>query len=424
MRSELPVSFALVAAAMFCDAAPTAVAVSIDSIVHPVTVQIIDNAIRQAEREGASFVLVRLNTPGGLLEATRHVTEKLVASPVPVVTFVTPSGGRAASAGFFILQAGDVAAMAAGTNAGAASPVLIGQQMDPVMRSKVENDASAALRSIVNKRGRNAELAEKAVREAKSFTEGEALSSKLIDIVARDENDLFAQLNGREITRFDGRKQRLDTRGLRVLDYDLRLRERLISAIADPNIAFLLMILGLLGIYTEFTNPGLIAPGVIGGIAFVLALSALSVLPVHWTGVALLVLALALFILEAKFTSHGVLGIGGAVAMVLGATLLVEGPPELRIRVSTALAISVPFAAVTIFLATIAFRARENKVITGREGLLDAVGVARTPLAPGGKIFVQGEYWDAVATRPVEVGARVRVTGIDGLRLTVEPISS
>jgi membrane-bound serine protease (ClpP class) len=424
MCRRLAVSFSLAAAATFCNAAPTAVAVSVDSIVHPITVQIIDNAIRQAERDRASFVLIRLNTPGGLLDATRHITEKLIASPMPVITFVTPSGGRAASAGFFILEAGDVAAMSAGTNAGAASPVLLGQQMDPVMRSKVENDASAALRSIVSKRGRNAELAEKAVREAKSFTETEALNSKLIDVVARDESDLFAQLNGREITRFDGRKQRLDTTGVRVVDYELRLRERIISAIADPNIAFLLMILGLLGIYTEFTNPGLIAPGVIGGIAVVLALSAFSVLPVHWTGVALLILAIALFVLEAKFTSHGILGIGGAVAMVLGAMLLVEGPPELRIRLAVALAVSGPFAAVTVFLATIAFRARENKVMTGREGLIDAVGIARTPLAPGGKVFVQGEYWDAVATRPVEAGARVRVTGIDGLRLTVEPITS
>ncbi|HET8549681.1 MAG TPA: nodulation protein NfeD [Bryobacteraceae bacterium] len=424
MRSRIAVSFAAVFAAAVCHAAPAVIAVSVDSIVHPVTVQIIENAMRQADRERAGFMLIRLNTPGGLMDATRRITAKLIASPVPVVTFVTPSGGRAASAGFFILEAGDIAAMAAGTNAGAASPVLLGQQMDPVMRTKVENDASAALRTVVMKRGRNAELAEKAVREAKSFTETEALTARLIDIVARDENDLLAQLNGREVTRFDGRRQRLETQGARVIDYELRLRERIISAIADPNIAFLLLILGLLGIYTEFTNPGLIAPGVIGGIAFVLALSALSVLPVHWTGVVLLVLALALFILEAKFTSHGILGIGGAVAMVLGATLLVEGPPEVRIRLSIALAVSVPFAAVTVFLATIAFRARENKVITGREGLIDAIGVARTALAPGGKIFVQGEYWDAVATRPVEAGARVRVTGIDGLRLRVEPLNT
>jgi membrane-bound serine protease (ClpP class) len=424
MRSAVVRCLALVVAALSCEAAPTAVAVSIDNIVHPITVQILDHAIRQAERDGANFLLIRLNTPGGLMEATRQITAKLVASRVPVITFVTPSGGRAASAGFFILEAGDVAAMAAGTNTGAASPVLLGQQMDPVMRNKIENDASASLRTIVSKRGRNAELAEKAVREAKSFTESEALAAKLIDIVARDESDLLAQLDGREITRFDGRKERLSTRGVQIVEYDLRLRERIISAISDPNIAFLLMILGLLGIYAEFTNPGLIAPGVIGGIAFVLALSALSVLPVQWTGVALLVLALALFLLEAKFTSHGILGLGGAIAMVLGAMLLVEGPPEVRIRLGVALAVSLPFAAITIFLATIALRARENKVLTGREALIDAIGVARTALSPAGKIFIQGEYWDAVATRPVEAGARVRVTAIDGLRLTVDPINS
>ena len=423
MRSGFLISLALISAAA-CDAAPNAVAVSVDSIVHPITLQILDHALRQAERDRASLLLVRLNTPGGLMEATRQITQKLIASPIPVVTFVTPSGARAASAGFFLLEAGDVAAMAPGTNTGAASPVLLGQEMDPVMRNKVESDASAFLRSIVTKRGRNAELAEKAVREAKSFTEAEALRDKLIDIVARDENDLLRQLHGREIARFDGRRQRLETQNLRVVEYELRLRERIVSAISDPNVAFLLMILGLLGIYVEFSNPGLIAPGVIGAIAFVLALSALSVLPVQWTGVALLALALALFILEAKFTSHGILGIGGAIAMVLGAMLLVEGPPEVRIRLAVALAVSLPFAAITVFLATIAFRARENKVLTGREALLDAIGVARTPLAPGGKIFVQGEYWDAVATRPVEAGTRVRVTGIDGLRLTVEPVNS
>jgi membrane-bound serine protease (ClpP class) len=424
VRSGYLLNATLVLTAMACDAAPVAVAVSIDNIVHPITVQILDHALKQAEQERAAFLLVRLNTPGGLMEATRQITQRLISSPVPVVTFVTPNGARAASAGFFVLEAGDVAAMATGTNTGAASPVLLGQPMDPVMRSKVENDAAAFLRSIVSKRGRNAEIAEKAVREAKSFTEGEALKEKLIDIVARDEADLLRQLHGRDITRFDGRRQRLETQGLRVVDYDLRLRERIISAISDPNLAFLLMILGLLGIYTEFTNPGLIAPGVIGAIAFVLALSALSVLPVQWTGVALLVLALALFILEAKFTSGGVLGVGGAIAMVLGAMLLIEGPPEVRIRFAVAAAVSLPFAAITVFLATIALRARENKVITGREALIDAVGVARTPLSPAGKIFVQGEYWDAIATRPVEAGARVRVTGIDGLRLTVEPVNS
>jgi len=317
-----------------------------------------------------------------------------------------------------------VAAMSDGTNTGAASPVALGQPLDPVMRRKIENDTSAGLRSLVSKRGRNVELAEKTVSEAKSFTDKEALDAKLIDLVARDQADLLNRLDGREITRFDGRKQVLNTRGARVVEYQPTLREKLFIALSDPNIAFLLLILGLLCIYVEFTNPGLIAPGVVGAIAFVLGLSAISVLPLDWTGVALLVIAIALFILEAKFTSHGILGIGGAIAMVLGAVLLVEGPPEARIRLSTALAVSLPFAAITIFLATLAVRARANKVVTGREAMIGAIGEARTRLDPSGKVFIQGEYWNAISTLPVEAGAQVRVVSSEGFTLRVEPIHS
>ena len=413
--------FALAAASSVCQASSKVVAVTVDHVVHPITVEIVGHAIDQAQKEQAAFVLVRLNTPGGMLDATRQIIEKLITSPIPVITFVTPSGGRAASAGFFLLEAGDIAVMADGTNTGAASPVLLGREMDPVMRKKVESDASAALRTIVAKHGRNVELAEKTITEAKSFTETEALQARLIDLTARDQNDLLSKLNGREITTFSGRKIRLDTAGATVAEYNPLLREEVISAISDPNIAFLLLVLGVLGLYVEFSHPGLVLPGVTGGIALVLALSALSVLPVHWTGVALLILAAALFVLEAKFTSHGILGIGGTVAMVLGALLLVEGPAEMRIRLGTALGVSIPFALITIFLATIAFRARENKVVTGREALIDAIAVARTPLTPEGKIFVHGEYWDAISSQPLPAGARVRVVAVDGFRLKVEP---
>ena len=261
------------------------------------------------------------------MEASRQIVQKIVASPVPVVTYVGPSGARAASAGFFVLEAGDVAAMAPGTNTGAASPVLLGQQMDPVMRKKVENDASAWLRSVTAKRGRNSDLAEKTITDAKAFTEKEALDQHLIELIASSEQDLFKQLDGREITRWDGTKQTLRVAGAVVTEAQLTIRERIMSAIADPNLGFILLILGALGIYVEFASPGLIFPGVLGGILLLLGLSALSVLPINWTGAALLFLSLALFVLEAKFTSHGILGIGGAVAMVLGALLLVDGPP-------------------------------------------------------------------------------------------------
>ncbi len=398
------------------------VAVDVDGVVHPITVEIVGHALAQAQRENAEVLLIRLNTPGGLFEATRQIVEKILASPVPVVTFVTPSGGRAASAGFFLLQAGDVAAMAAGTRAGAASPVLLGGEMDKVMREKVQSDAAAFMRSIVSKRGRNAPLAEKAVLEARSFTDREALDNKLIDLLVRDEAELLARLNGREVTRFDGRKVRLTLEQPAVLTYERSLREEILAAIADPNIALALLVLGALGVYIEFSSPGLIAPGVIGGILVLLGLSALSVLPINWVGVALLVLALILFVLEAKLASHGILGAGGAVSMVLGALLLIESPlPEMRIKLPVAVGLALPFALITSFLVTLVVRARVQKVTTGTAGLIDEVGVAYTSLSPSGKVFVHGELWNAVSSEPVEAGKPVKVVDVRGLTLHVVP---
>jgi membrane-bound serine protease (ClpP class) len=409
-------------AGQIASGAPVVLAVDIDSVVHPVTVDIVSHALDRAKTENAAAVLIRLNTPGGLMDATRETIEKIVASPVPVVTFVTPSGGRAASAGFFLLLAGDIAAMAPGTNTGAASPVVLGRELDPTMRKKVESDAAASLRSLAEKRGRNAALAEKAVLEAKSFTEREALENKLIDLVAKDDAALLATLDGREITRFDGHKQALKLSGATVENYQLNRRERLVKSISDPNIALVLLVLGALGVYIEFSSPGLILPGVAGGILVLLGLSALSVLPINWIGVALLVLSVALFVLEAKLASHGILGAGGAVAMVLGAVLLVDSPlPEMRVHLSTAIALALPFTLITVFLLTLILRARANKVVTGTAGMVGELGVAHTPLAPSGKVFVHGEFWDAESTRPLEAGARVRVVAVEGLILKVEP---
>jgi membrane-bound serine protease (ClpP class) len=407
-----------------CLAAPKVIAVDIDGVVHPITAEIVGRAIEQAKLEGAQILLIRLNTPGGLADATRQIIEKMVASPVPVVTFVTPSGGRAASAGFFILEAGDVAAMAAGTNTGAATPVLLGQEMDPVMRQKVQNDAAASVRSMATKRGRNSALAEKAVLESKSFTDKEALDNKLIDLIATDEADLYRKLDGREAVRLDGRKQVLRLEGVTVVNYEKTWREKIVSAIADPNLALVLLVLGALGIYVEFSSPGLIVPGVAGAILVLLGLSALSVLPINWVGAALLLLAIALFVLEAKFASHGILAVGGTAAMILGALLLVSSPlPEMRIHLSTAVGLALPFAIITTILVSLVIRARANKVVTGAAGMLDEIGVARTALAPAGKVFVHGEYWDAVSSAPVEAGAHVRVIEVCGLTLTVEPVS-
>jgi membrane-bound serine protease (ClpP class) len=397
------------------------VAVSVDGVIHPVTVEIISDAVAQAQNEHAEILLIRLSTPGGLLDATREIIQKLNASPVPVVTYVTPSGARAASAGFFLLEAGDVAAMAPGTNTGAASPVLLGQQMEETMRKKVENDAAALLRSMTTQRGRNSQLAETAVRDAKAFTQQEALDNKLIELVANDEQQLFQQLNSREITRWDGHKQVLHMNAVTVSETRLSLRERLMASIADPNIAFILLVLGALGIYVEFSSPGLIFPGVLGAILALLGLSGLSILPINWVGVALLVLAVALFVLEAKFTSHGILGIGATISMVLGAMLLINGPPEMRIHPATAISVALPFALITMFLVSIVVQARRNKVLTGASGMVGEIGVAKTALEPEGKVLVRGEYWDAVASANMPVGSRVRVKAMSGLKLMVEP---
>ena len=420
---------ALAAVAQILAAAPPkAVAVNVDGVVHPITVEIVSGAIEHARAEGAAIIIVRLDTPGGLMDAMRATIEKIAASPIPVVTYVAPSGGRAASAGFFILEAGDVAAMAPGANTGAAHPVAMTGEMDAVMKEKVENDAAAYMRSICVKRGRNSALAETAVRQSKSFTDREALDQHLIDLIAPNDAALLAAIDGRSVTRFDGRTQVLHTAGAVVEDYQETPRQKFISAIADPNIALILLVVGGLAIYVEFSAPGMIAPGVVGAILVLLGLSALSVLPINWLGAALLGLSFVLFALEAKLGAHGTLAVGGAVSMLLGAVMLVDSPlPEMRIHWSTALALTLPFSLITALLISLVVRARRNKAATGEEGMIGETGSAVTDLAPDGKVFVHGEYWNAVAAGPagvaVPAGAPVRVTAIDRLTLTVEPIA-
>jgi membrane-bound serine protease (ClpP class) len=422
VRRNATLALALALIAQAAAASPKVIAVDVDGMVHPITVEIVASAIARARQESASLLIIRLNTPGGLMDAMRNTIQEIISSPVPVVTYVSPSGGRAASAGFFLLESGDVAAMAPGTNTGAAHPVAMGVEMDATMKEKVENDAAAYMRSICTKRGRNSALAETAVRQSKSFTDHEALDQHLIDLDVANEQQLLAALDGRVVTRFDGSSQTLHTAGATVEVYQQSLRQRFIAAIADPNIALVLLVVGALCIYVEFSSPGLIAPGVVGAILVLLGLSAISVLPINWLGAALLLLAFTLFALEAKFTAHGVLGVGGAVAMVLGAVTLIDSPaPEMRIHWSTAIALAVPFSVITMFLLSLVMRARRNKVETGSEGMIGETGSAITELAPEGKVFVHGEYWNAVALHPVAAGTRVRVTAIDKLKLTVEP---
>ncbi|MDQ6664072.1 MAG: nodulation protein NfeD [Acidobacteriota bacterium] len=424
--AAVAIALLLARASTSIPAPPEVVLVEITGVIQPVTTEIIARAFDQAAERHASAVILRLNTPGGLMDAMRQSIEKIVAAPVPVITYVGPSGGRAASAGFFLLEAGDLAAMAPGTNTGAAHPVLMGGQMDPIMKQKVENDAAASLRSLTAKRERNSDLAQKAVLESKSFTEKEALENHLIEIIAPNVADLLASLNNREIVRFNGSKQVLHLAGAKIVPYEETLRQRIFSEIGDPNLAIILLMLGALGVYVEFSAPGLIFPGVIGAILALLGLSALSVLPINWLGASLLILSLVMFVLEAKFASHGILAAGGAVAMVLGALMLVDSPvPELRIHLATALSVALPFAAITAVLVSLVVRARANKVVIGGEAMIGQIGVAMEDLSPEGRLLVRGEYWNAVSTNPVRAGARARVTGIDGadrLRLTVKEL--
>jgi membrane-bound serine protease (ClpP class) len=395
----------------------------IAGIVHPVTVGVIRSAIEKAQNEHADALIIRLSTPGGFLDATREIVEEIFHSPVPVILWTGPSGARAASAGFFLLESGDVAAMAPGTNTGASHPVVEGgSEPDAVMKQKMENDAAALMRTIATQRGRNVGAAEKAVRESVSYTEREALDQHLIDLIAPDPATLLSQLDGREITRFDGHKQVLHFSREPIVAYQPSLRERVLLAIADPNIALLLLVLGALGIYVEFSSPGMVAPGVIGAVFVLLGLTALSVFPIDWLGAALMILALVFFVAEAKFTTHGILTLGGALAMVFGALMLISSDaPEMRIRLSTALGITIPFALITSFLFSIAWRARKNKVTTGVEGMLGQSAIAVDDLNPAGTVMVRGEYWKALAPGHVAASEPVRITGIDGLTLRVEP---
>jgi len=344
---------------------------------------------------------------------------------VPVIVYVTPAGSRAGSAGIFILEAADVAAMAPGTNAGAAHPVTLLGKPDETMMKKIENDAAALMRSVAAKRGRNVELAESAVRESKSFTEQEALDKQLIDYVAPNEQDLFRQMSGKPFRRFDGTSVTLDLTGQPISTYQMTLKERVLSYIMDPNKTLIILMIGALCLYVEFNHPGAVVPGTIGVIFVVLAAFAMHLLPIRYAALAMILVAFLLFAAEAKFVSHGILTSGGIVLLTLGGLLLVDGPiPEMRVRFLTALAVSVPLGLITAFLMTIAVRARRNKIVTGAEGLVGEIGIAQTTLAPAGKVVVHGEFWDAVSAIPIPAGERVVVRQIDGLTLRVDPASA
>jgi membrane-bound serine protease (ClpP class) len=401
--------------------------VTVDDTIQPITAEYISRAIDQAASSHAQAVLIEMNTPGGLISSTREIIDKITKSTVPVIVYVTPTGGHAGSAGIFILESADIAAMAPGTAAGAAHPVtFIGPvqvKPDDEMNRKIENDAAALIRSVATKRGRNFEVAESAVRESKSFTEQEALSQHLIDYVATSQDDLFRQMQGKSFKRFGGQSASLNLEGLPTAAFEMTLKERILDALMDPNLAFLLLAIGALALYIEFNHPGAVIPGTVGVVFILLAAFALNFLPTRFAALGLMLGAFALFAAEAKFASHGVFTVGGIVLLTIGGLLLVDSPiPEMRVHLLTALSVSIPLGLITAFLMTIALKARRNKVVTGAQGLLGETGVAQTPLAPHGKVFIHGELWDAVASTALPVGELVVVRRIDGLILEVDPL--
>jgi membrane-bound serine protease (ClpP class) len=398
----------------------------VDDAIQPITDEYIGRAIAEAARNKDQALLIEINTPGGLLDSTRDIIEKILASPVPVIIYVTPSGSRAASAGFFILESADVAAMAPGTNTGAAHPVTLGGgKMDDTMKEKIENDTAALLRSVVSKRGRNVEIAESAVRQSKSFTDQEALSQKLIDYDASSEEDLFKQLQGKPVKRFSGETVTLNLVGQPIRPFDMTLKQRILAYLLDPNVAFILLAVGALALYAEFNHPGAVVPGTVGVVFILLAIFALNLLPTRFAAVVLIFASFILFALEAKFAAHGVLAIGGIVTLTLGGLLLVDAPiPEMRVHLLTALAVSIPLGIITVFLMSIALKARANKVVTGVQGLIGEIGLTQSALSPQGKVFVHGELWDAISSANLPAGQPVVVRQVEGLQLSVDPAPS
>lgn len=392
---------------------------TIDGAIQPIIADLVVRSIDAAERQGREALVIRLDTPGGLDTSMREIIKRILVARVPIIVYVAPSGSRAASAGTFIAMAAHVAAMSPGTSIGAASPVNIGGGGDSTMAMKARNDAVSYIRSLAAQRGRNVEWAEKAVREGGSLPESDALKMNVIDLIARDDDDLFRQLEGREI-RIGG-----ETRTLRVADavrHALKpsWRQGLLSKIVDPNVAYLLFMLGFYGLLFELSNPGSILPGVVGGICILLAFLAFQTIPINTTGLALILFAMALFVIDLKVQSHGILTVGGVVALVLGSLLLVGGDASMaRISYSVIGTMVVTTVIFFVFVLGAAFRAQRRKPITGVEGLIGERGTALTDLEPSGRVFVHGEYWEAESPERIERGAAVVVDRVDGMRLRV-----
>jgi membrane-bound serine protease (ClpP class) len=408
---------------------PTVVKLTLHDTIQPITADYLQRGLNEAARLHASAVLISLGTPGGLLSSTRDIVQSIEQSPVPVIIYISPSGSRAGSAGFFILESADIAAMAPGTNAGAAHPILEGQdssKLDPILKQKIENDATAFLRSYVTVRGRNVAAAEDGVINSKSYSDAEALKLNLIDLVSPDDDALLHALDNRQIRRFNGASATLHLHAAQIINVAPSLRERLLTRLASPDLAVLLVILGGLLIYLEFNVPGTIVPGALGTFLLLLGIFGLNLLPVRHTAVLLLFAALILIALELKFTSHGVLAAAGIGSLIFGLATLVDGPiPEMRVHLSLAIAAGLAFGGITFGLAWIALKARRNKILTGPQALIGSLAVVRTPLAPIGQVEVRGELWQArsASIAPLLPGVNVHIRAVDGLQLLVESAS-
>jgi len=407
---------------------PLVLDMKIDGEIGPVLATYVEEGLADAAARHAALVLITMDTPGGLSDSTQNIVQHILDSPVPVAVYVAPKGARGASAGFFILLSADVAAMAPATRTGAASPILavggIAIGVDETLKRKIMNDAQAFLRSFSEKRGRNPALAETAVTDAKAFTAQEALDGKLIDFVSDSPEELLQKLNGREITRFNGTKVKLELTNPVQQQFALSMRQAFLARIVEPDAFFLLLIVGALGLYTEFTHPGMVAPGVIGAICMVLALYAMHLLPVSLAGVVLILVGITLFVLEAKYTSHGVLLAGGIVAMMLGALFLVRSPLTGRgVSPIVAAAVTLPFAGISVFLMRSVLRSRKWKPATGPEEMIGEVGtvVKVVPASGEGMIRLRGELWRAFSSQAIAEGKSVKVLKVEGLRVQVAP---
>lgn len=433
-RSRLPPLLPLLAlvnclAAPSADAAaapaePSVLVATYDGVINPVAAEYVHDALTAALETGAQALIIRLNTPGGLDTSMRLIIKDITGAAIPVVVYVAPSSARAASAGVFIAMAAHVAAMAPGTNIGAAHPVAVGGgDLDDTMKAKIENDSVAYIKSIAEQRKRNAAWAEDAVRKSLSVTERDALKLKVVDLIADDLPSLLKQLDGRAVQLQAGRAV-LHTAGAETREFPMGLRLEFLKALSDPNIAYLLMTIGTVGLMAELYNPGAILPGIVGAISLVMAFYALQSLPVNYAGVLLFLLGIVFFILEATVTSYGLLAIGGVISLLLGSVMLIKTDAEfLRISWSVIIPVVTLVAIFSLLIVSMGVRAMRRPHTTGPEGMVGLVAVARTALAPHGHVAVQGELWDAVSEQPLQPGEEAEVTGVEGLRLRVKPFS-